>query len=135
MDMNNGDKFPSFIYGTAWKENDTDVLVEKAISTGFSGIDTANQPKHYQESLVGEALLKLAKKGIDRKKLFLQTKFTPANGHDHRIPYNPSAFRFRSCTSKVFAWSNQAICPKVGYTKRLAKLLHPRNYLSFFILW
>ena len=84
-------KFPSFIYGTAWKEDATADLVEKAVSTGFSAIDTANQPRHYQEHLVGEALLRLASKGINRKDLFLQSKFTPADGHDQRIPYDPSA--------------------------------------------
>ncbi len=38
----NSNKFPSFIYGTAWKEDATADLVEKAVSTGFSAIDTAN---------------------------------------------------------------------------------------------
>jgi diketogulonate reductase-like aldo/keto reductase len=91
MTIDTSNEFPSFIYGTAWKENATAELVERAVSIGFFGIDTANQPRHYQESLVGEALLKLASEGIDRDELFLQTKFTPASGHDHRIPYDPSA--------------------------------------------
>ncbi len=90
MAVENSNKFPSFIYGTAWKEDATAGLVETAVSTGFSAIDTANQPRHYQEHLVGEALLKLAGKGINRKDLFLQSKFTPANGHDQRIPYDPT---------------------------------------------
>ena len=89
--MDNSEKFPSFIYGTAWKEDATDELVNMAVSNGFSGIDTANQPRHYQEHLVGEALLKLSGEGIEREELFLQSKFTPADGHDHRIPYDPSA--------------------------------------------
>ena len=84
-------KFPSFIYGTAWKEEATTELVKKAVSAGFSGIDTANQPRHYQEHLVGKALTELAGEGIERESLFLQTKFTPANGQDQRIPYDPSA--------------------------------------------
>ncbi len=87
----NSNKFPLFIYGTAWKEDATAGLVETAVSTGFSAIDTANQPRHYQERLVGKALLKLAGKGTNREDLFLQSKFTPADGHDHRIPYDPSA--------------------------------------------
>ena len=90
MAVENSNKFPSFIYGTAWKEDATADLVETAVSTGFSAIDTANQPRHYQEHLVGEALLRLAGKGINRGDLFLQTKFTPANGHDQRIPYDPT---------------------------------------------
>ncbi|MCP5003636.1 MAG: aldo/keto reductase [Planctomycetes bacterium] len=91
MVTSNNDNFPSFIYGTAWKEDSTADLVNMAVSTGFSGIDTANQPRHYNEPLVGEALLKLASLGINRKELFIQTKFTPVDGHDHRIPYDPSA--------------------------------------------
>ena len=90
MAVENSNKFPSFIYGTAWKEDATTDLVETAVSTGFSAIDTANQPRHYQEHLVGEALLRLANKGTNREGLFLQSKFTPANGHDQRIPYDPS---------------------------------------------
>ena len=89
--MDDSEKFPSFIYGTAWKEDATAELVKMAVSNGFSGIDTANQPRHYQEHLVGEALLKLSGEGIEREDLFLQSKFTPANGHGHRIPYDPSA--------------------------------------------
>ncbi len=46
MVAENSNKFPSFIYGTAWKEDATANLVEKAVSTGFSAIDTANQPRH-----------------------------------------------------------------------------------------
>ncbi len=91
MNTDNYEKFPSFIYGTAWKEDATAELVIRAVSTGFSAIDTANQPRHYQEPLVGEALLKLVSEGLDRKKLFIQSKFTPSSGQDHRIPYDPSA--------------------------------------------
>ena len=90
MATENNNTFPSFIYGTAWKEDATTNLVEMAVSAGFSAIDTANQPRHYQEHLTGEALLKLARNGISRDELFLQSKFTPVNGHDHRIPYDPS---------------------------------------------
>ena len=44
---------PSFIYGTAWKKDGTAALVRTAASAGFRAIDTANQPRHYQEPLVG----------------------------------------------------------------------------------
>jgi diketogulonate reductase-like aldo/keto reductase len=88
MTKNNKIKMPSFIYGTAWKKDATSGLVRTAISMGFTAIDTANQPRHYQEPLVGEALVALEKEGISRETLFLQTKFTPADGHDHRIPYD-----------------------------------------------
>lgn len=82
---------PSFMYGTAWKKDQTVGLVELAVDSGFTGIDTANQLIHYQEALVGEALLALAKKGIKRESLFLQTKFTSISGQDHRTPYDQSA--------------------------------------------
>ncbi len=82
---------PSFMYGTAWKEDATARLVELAVDSGFTAIDTANQLIHYQEALVGNGLMALYKKGIDRQALFLQTKFTSVNGQDHRTPYDASA--------------------------------------------
>ena len=82
---------PSFMYGTAWKKEATTELVQLAVAAGFTAIDTANQLIHYQEALVGEALLALVQKGVTRDRLFLQTKFTPTNGQDHRTPYDASA--------------------------------------------
>ncbi len=82
---------PSFMYGTAWKKEATTGLVLQAVEAGFTAIDTANQLVHYDEARVGEALLQLAKQGITRDKLFLQTKFTPVNGQDHRLPYDANA--------------------------------------------
>ncbi|MFM9906074.1 MAG: aldo/keto reductase family protein [Nitrospiraceae bacterium] len=82
---------PSFMYGTAWKKEATTQLVQLAVAAGFMAIDTANQLIHYQEALVGEALLALAKQGVPRDRLFLQTKFTSTNGQDHRTPYDASA--------------------------------------------
>ncbi len=82
---------PSFMYGTAWKKEATTRLVELAMASGFTAIDTANQLIHYQEVLVGEALQALAKKGVKRETLFLQTKFTSVDGQGGRPPYDPSA--------------------------------------------
>ena len=82
---------PSFMYGTAWKKEATTQLVQVAVAAGFTAIDTANQLIHYQEALVGEALLVLAQQGVPRDRLFLQTKFTSTNGQDHRTPYDASA--------------------------------------------
>jgi len=79
---------PSFIYGTAWKKDATTGLVETAARAGFRAIDTANQPRHYNEPQVGGALELLAANGLPRESFFLQTKFTPINGHDHRVPYD-----------------------------------------------
>ena len=41
---------PTFIYGTAWKEDETARLVGLALAAGFRAIDTANQRKHYHEA-------------------------------------------------------------------------------------
>lgn len=85
-------KMPPLIYGTAWKKEKTAELVETAILSGFRGIDTACQPKHYHEAGVGEALMRLAQAGIGREELFIQTKFTPLAGQDpQKIPYDPHA--------------------------------------------
>ena len=87
-----GVKMPRIIYGTAWKKDRTADLVVKAIQTGFRGIDTACQPKHYNEALVGTALQRLKSHGIEREELFLQTKFTPLSGQDPRqMPYDMNA--------------------------------------------
>jgi len=82
---------PEFIYGTAWKTDATAGLEVAAVYAGFRSFDTANQPRHYQEALVGDALVTLAGQGITRDSLFVQTKFTPINGQDHRVPYDPQA--------------------------------------------
>ncbi|HEY5594989.1 MAG TPA: aldo/keto reductase [Nitrospiria bacterium] len=82
---------PSFMYGTAWKKEATTQLVQLAVASGFTAIDTANQLIHYEEARVGEALKELGKKGIKRDGLFLQSKFTPVNGQDHRTPYDATA--------------------------------------------
>ena len=84
-------KIPAFMYGTAWKKADTARLVRLAVSCGFEAIDTANQIIHYDEARVGEALLALQEAGHNRESLFLQTKFTPVGGQDHRTPYDASA--------------------------------------------
>ncbi len=87
--MKNG-KIPPMIYGTAWKQDATSELTQKAVLAGFRGIDTANQKKHYREDFAGEALLELQKQGIHRDDLFLQSKYTYEEGQDHRLPYDPA---------------------------------------------
>lgn len=88
-----GIRMPRLIYGTAWKKERTAALVEQAIGLGFRGIDTACQPKHYYEPGVGEALTACFERGLlSREQLYLQSKFTPLNGHDPlQIPYDPKA--------------------------------------------
>lgn len=84
-------KMPSLMYGTAWKKEHTADLVVQAVLSGFRGIDTACQPKHYNEPHVGEAIRRLKEHGITREELFIQTKFTPLSGQDpQRVPYDPN---------------------------------------------
>ena len=83
---------PDFLYGTAWKEERTQGLVELALRTGFRGIDTANQRRHYVEAAVGAGLAAAYRDSIvTRDDVFLQTKFTYLPGQDHRLPYDPRA--------------------------------------------
>lgn len=83
---------PNFLYGTAWKEDRTPVLTELALRTGFRGVDTANQRRHYFEAGVGQGLAAAYRAGVvTRAELFLQTKFTYHPGQDHRLPYDPAA--------------------------------------------
>lgn len=87
-----GVRIPKIIYGTAWKKERTAALVEQALTYGFRGIDTAGQPKHYNESGVGEGLQSCLDAGLNRADIYLQSKFTPADGQDPlRMPYDPAA--------------------------------------------
>ena len=83
---------PAFLYGTAWKKDKTADLVYQAICSGFRGIDTAAQPKHYREDLVGQGIRQaLSEDKISRDQLFVQTKFTSINGQDpNKMPYDPT---------------------------------------------
>jgi diketogulonate reductase-like aldo/keto reductase len=83
---------PGIIYGTAWKKADTARLVTLAVQQGFRGIDTACQPKHYDEAGVGAGVAASLNAGLSRADLYLQTKFTSLAGQDpDRIPYDRKA--------------------------------------------
>lgn len=83
---------PPFLYGTAWKEEETRRLVRLALEAGFRGIDTANQRKHYHEAAVGQGIDDAVAAGlVTRDALFIQTKFTHRGGQDQRLPYDPKA--------------------------------------------
>ncbi|EMD64333.1 hypothetical protein COCSADRAFT_89822 [Bipolaris sorokiniana ND90Pr] len=83
----------AFIYGTAWKKDQTKRLVKEALIVGFRRVDTAAQPRHYQEALVGEAIREAFTEGLlKREELYLQTKYTTPAGQDlNNMPYDPSA--------------------------------------------
>jgi diketogulonate reductase-like aldo/keto reductase len=85
-------RVPRIIYGTAWKKAATERLVSLAIQKGFRGIDTACQPKHYNEAGVGAGVSASLKQGLARADLYLQTKFTSLSGQDPvRTPYDTKA--------------------------------------------
>jgi diketogulonate reductase-like aldo/keto reductase len=85
-------RVPGFLYGTAWKEQETERLTRLALEAGFRGVDTANQMRHYFEAGVGAALKGAIAGGVVRREdVFLQTKFTYSGGQDHRLPYDPGA--------------------------------------------
>jgi diketogulonate reductase-like aldo/keto reductase len=88
-----GVRMPGILYGTAWKQDETARLVATAIRQGFRGIDTACQPKHYNEPGVGAGIAAALDSGqLKRADLYLQTKFTHLSGQDpQRIPYDPQA--------------------------------------------
>ncbi|KAF3031561.1 hypothetical protein E8E12_001278 [Didymella heteroderae] len=87
------DDKPAFAYGTAWKKDQTKVLVKEALKQGFRRVDTAAQPKHYQEHLVGKALREVYSEGlVSRQDLYVQTKYTTPAGQDlSNMPYDPNA--------------------------------------------
>ena len=83
---------PGILYGTAWKKAETAALVGLAIAQGFRGIDTACQPKHYDEGGVGAGLAPGPDAGPGRADLYLQSKFTSLSGQDpSRVPYDAQA--------------------------------------------
>lgn len=87
-----GVRIPKIIYGTAWKKERTAALVEQAVTLGFRGVDTACQPKHYDEAGVGAGLAACLDAGLARAEIYLQSKFTPVKGQDpERMPYDPKA--------------------------------------------
>ena len=104
------------MYGTAWKEDATEDCVVAALAAGFRAIDTANQRKHYYEQGVGRAI---ARAGVPRDQLFLQTKFTFRDGQDHRLPYDE-----RAPIREQVAQSHASSLEHLGVAKIDSYLLH-----------
>jgi diketogulonate reductase-like aldo/keto reductase len=121
-----GVRVPRFLYGTAWKEEETQRLTGLALSQGFRGIDTANQRKHYHEAAVGRAVAEAVRGGlVAREELFLQTKFTSRAGQDRRLPYDPKA-PVRTQVEQSFASSLEHL----GMDVIDSYLLHGPTYRS-----
>mmetsp|Transcript_24154 Transcript_24154/g.57111 ORF Transcript_24154/g.57111 Transcript_24154/m.57111 type:complete len:403 (-) Transcript_24154:206-1414(-) len=86
-------KQPHLIYGTAWKKDMTSHHVHQAVKSGFRFIDTACQPRHYNEKLVGDGWTSAAHElGLERHQIWIQTKYTPPSGQDpNDMPYDPTS--------------------------------------------
>src|SRR5437763_1480373 len=111
---------PALLYGTAWKEDDTERCVTDALSAGFRGIDTANQRKHYFEAGVGKAVqAAIARGGVTRDQLFLQTKFTSVDGQDQRLPYDAAA-----AVATQVQQSAKSSCEHLGVDRLDSYVLH-----------
>src|SRR5437667_11516400 len=105
-----GVRVPRFLYGTAWKEDQTERLTALARRQGFRGIDTANQRRHYHEAAVGQAIAAAIESGlVAREDLFVQTKFTFRRGQDDRLPYDPRA-PIPTQVEQSFASSLEHLC-------------------------
>lgn len=74
---------PFLVYGTAWKKEGTAKYVHDAVVAGFRFVDTACQPKHYNEAGVGDGWTSAVQElGLKREDIYLQTKFTSFSGQD-----------------------------------------------------
>ncbi|KAN0064257.1 hypothetical protein ACQY0O_003424 [Thecaphora frezii] len=102
---------PRLLYGTAWKHTLTPSLLTLALTSGFRGVDTAAQRKHYREDLIGATLATLLD-AFPRHTLWLQSKFTPPSGQDWSgyVPYARSD-GVEAMVLKSFASSLAALHP------------------------
>ena len=103
-------KIPKLVYGTAWKEERTADLVYNAIKAGFRGLDTAAQPRHYQENLVGDGIRRAIKDGfVKREELYVRSI------HCYSLPSEKTLMiRSRSKrSSQASAAKTQRTCPTV----------------------
>ena len=99
-------KHPSYVmYGTAWKGDETADLVHQAIYAGFRFIDTACQPKHYDEAGVGYGIRSaMDELKLKRSDFYIQTKFTPPDGQDrNNMPYDPKIRLEAQVSRSIFA--------------------------------
>ncbi|KAJ5957996.1 Aldo/keto reductase [Penicillium vulpinum] len=121
---------PVFVYGTAWKKDRSADLVYNAIKTGFRAVDTAAQPRHYQEHLVGDGLRRAIAEGIvGREDLYVQTKYSPVPAQDlANMPYDPSATVtdqvHASIKSSLYNLRSEADTTSVGETYIDTVIIH-----------
>ena len=59
-------------------------MVHQALKAGFTGIDTAAQPKHYQEDLVGEGVRDAIREVVVRREDLYVGTLPPADDQRNR---------------------------------------------------
>ena len=74
---------PYAVYGTAWKQQRTFALVSQALELGFRGLDSANFPASYDESLVGAGIANALEAGVKREDTWvsMQPKMLSVRSH------------------------------------------------------
>ena len=106
---------PSCADGTAWKKERTVELVITAVRSGFRAIDTACQPKHYREDLVGEALTRLAEEVSARAcARCVRTAKCAPDAHRMRSACAPDALRahcMQPCARSAGCRARRAVDP------------------------
>ena len=96
-------KIPRIIYGTAWKKERTSSLVNQALKAGFRAVDTAAQPRHYNEALVGDGISRaISKEGLKREELYVSS--SSPNHSLIQVPRMVVATMYHQCF--VGTWYN-----------------------------
>src|SRR5664279_460670 len=85
---------PSFLYGTAWKEQETERLTRLALEAGFRGVDTANQRRHYFEAGVGAAVKRAIASGTIRTRTWPLRCASPSRARSSTYRSIPSIRTF-----------------------------------------
>lgn len=76
------------IYGTAWKKEETGMLVYRALEEGFRTISTAAQPKNYEEDLVAQGVQRAIDAGVvSRRDVSVRSPLLPLSACLH-LPRN-----------------------------------------------
>lgn len=106
---------PRLMYGTAGKGERTEHLVYEALQAGFRAIDTAAQPRWYDEAAVGRGIRRAVRDGVVRREdLFVRCIFL--------CTYLPTFRVISSC----LMWSNPLLCSLHFVFRHL-----PRSFFFF----
>lgn len=90
------------VYGTAWKKEQSARLVYEAIQAGFRAIDTAAQPRHYNEAQVGEGIRRAIAEGlVTREDLYVRYHYMSTERiliHENRFKQNSHPRQVKTTT-------------------------------------